>query len=97
MQKIYYDPDKNLTIIDVSGVKPLKDIKKEFGNVSYEEAEIQEGETHKIENGKIVVSVIPEPVVDEKEVMIKEEIRKMAVDSLVSQGKIQAEISIKEK
>lgn len=40
MNKIYYDKEKNFTIVDVSGVKPIELIKEEFGDVEYQTLEI---------------------------------------------------------
>jgi len=40
MQKVYFHPDCKVQIVDVSGKKPLEDIKKEFGNYEYQTIEI---------------------------------------------------------
>ena len=37
MQKVFYDKNKKIEIIDISGVKTLEQIKNEFGEGDYEE------------------------------------------------------------
>lgn len=61
MQKIYFNPKTNHTIIDVSGVKNPKKIEKEFGiKINDYQSEVVDEQTEKvsIENGKIVKSKI---------------------------------------
>jgi len=87
MQKIYYNKEKNFTIIDVSGIKPLSKIKKEFGDVS-EAIEIDETkETYELTNRKLSKKTIEIPDNSEEQ-LIQKEIRKIATDSLKLQGKI---------
>ena len=40
MHKIYYDKERNFTIVDVSGVKSIEQIKEEFGDCDYQNLEI---------------------------------------------------------
>jgi len=51
MRKVYYDKEKNFTIVDVSGVKPIDLIKNEFGDVEYQEIELSENEDYIIVDG----------------------------------------------
>ena len=54
MHKVYYDKIRNFTIIDVSGVKPIKKIKKEFGDAEYQTIEIDPAtETFDNSNGEL--------------------------------------------
>lgn len=51
MYKIYYDKKRNFTIVDVSGIKPIEKIEKEFGKTDYQKLEIDpETEDYIIEN-----------------------------------------------
>jgi len=46
---IYYNATNNKEIIDVSGEKTIEDIKKEFGDGSYQVLEVEESEGYKID------------------------------------------------
>lgn len=88
MQKIYYNPIKDLTIVDTSGIKLLSKIKEEFGDAKYVELEIDEKtEVQSLLDGKLSKKLIEIPD-NSKEILIQEEIRKLAIDSLKKQGKI---------
>lgn len=59
MQKIYYDKERNFTIVDVSGEKSVELIKEEFGDVEYEMEEFDPlTEKFDTTSGKIIVSKI---------------------------------------
>ena len=53
--QVFYNKDKDIQIVDVSGKKTLEAIKKEFGEGSYEQATISSDESYRIKNKKIEV------------------------------------------
>jgi len=53
-QKVYFDPQINMEVVDVSGAKSREQIVKEFGlSDSVEEITLNQGEAHKIKNNKL--------------------------------------------
>ena len=83
MQKVYHHKDCRVSqIIDLSGKKPLEDIKKEFGNYDYQCIDLYDDEVIILENnilGKIkIIDNEPPPLPPGKslEEKIAEEVTK---------------------
>lgn len=54
MYRIYYNKIKDFTIVDVSGMKPLKLIEKEFGKCKYQTIDIDpQKEEFVVSEGKL--------------------------------------------
>lgn len=54
MHKIYYDKERNFTIVDVSGEKSIEKIKEEFGDCEYQTIEINPSlESFDTSNGEL--------------------------------------------
>lgn len=89
MKKIYYDKESNFIVEDVSGNKSPLDVIKEFGNREWKTININDGDNYEINDGKIekFTAVIDVQQALE-ELMISEEIRSIAIQSLRNKGKL---------
>ena len=93
-QKVYYREDTNFTIVDVSGKKPIADIKKEFGDYDYKTLTIDEKvEGFDVSNGNLVkVDLIAEAQAA-KQLSEAEKMQREAQEEAELQAKIDAAVT----
>ena len=87
MNRIYFDTVKNLEVCDVSGIKPLEQLKKDFNAPNL--ADITADRMAKTASDKTAAeakAAIEAP----KEKLIAEKIRAQAITALKAEGKLDA-------
>ena len=81
MQKIYFDAVKNLEICDVSGIKDIERLKKDFNAPGLVDVTAER-------EAKIAAEDAAAKINAPKEKLISDKIRAMAIEALQKEGKL---------
>lgn len=92
--KVFYNRTTKLTIEDLSGLKDLATIKRDFGDGDFIQMKVDEvSQIYRVENDQIIVRTKEEAnrillKLNEDERKIREELRRIAYESLKKRGEI---------